>query len=664
MVIRKNLPFGFAAALLRLPSRGLVGLTTTAVVASLAWLVWTGQATHDEMQAASRKAVRVAELRGTIAYLESCLTMSAQMAAATGEPRWAEQYDEAAPKLDAAIGEAADLATPEVRTALRATTQEAHRDLSTMERRALALAAGGDLPAARALLDGPEFSYLQDVYASGVDAFSGDLKTLADTRASELNDRAWLEAAGLGLSAVLLVATASSILGRRRLRGAVARTAAVARTDALTDLPNRHRFYEDLAATLAGRGSSDLALLSIDLDRFKAANDAYGHAAGDQVLRLVSSRLQSGVRASDLIARLGGDEFAVLVRFEAGEPAGEPAMVAARIVAALSEPFTLDDGATVRIGASVGIALAEPIGETIGGLMHRADVALSRAKADGRGCVRFFEEGMDADVRARALLEGELRQAIADDAIVPHFQPLVAIATGRLIGVEMLARWPHPTRGMVSPVAFIPIAEDLGLIGTMTERLLFRACRAAAQWPDDITLACNISPLQLRDPNLPAMIKAVLGGTGFPASRLELEVTESALVGDLDLARALLGQLKSLGVRLALDDFGTGYSSLRHLQTLPFDKIKIDRSFIGAMSDDKESGKIVSAVIGLSHSLGLLTVAEGVETAETAALLRELGCDIGQGWLFGRPSPANVIDAVLRPAAPIPATVATVATAA
>ena len=212
----------------------------------------------------------------------------------------------------------------------------------------------------------------------------------------------------------------------------------------------------------------------------------------------------------------------------------------------------------------------------------------------------------------------------------------------------MLARWPHPTRGMVSPGEFIPIVEDLGLIGPMTEGLLRRACRAAAGWPDHVTIACNVSPLHLRDPGLPAMVAGILHETGFPACRLEIEVTESALVGDLALARTLLDQLKALGVRLALDDFGTGYSSLRHLQVLPFDKLKIDASFVGAMGTNAESGKIVSAVVGLGHSLGLLTVAEGVETLETAALLRDLGCDVGQGWLFGRPASAEATDALLR----------------
>ncbi len=263
------------------------------------------------------------------------------------------------------------------------------------------------------------------------------------------------------------------------------------------------------------------------------------------------------------------------------------------------------------------------------------------------GGFRFFEPSMDARIQARALLEGELRQAIANNLIIPHFQPLVEMGAERLIGFEMLARWPHPTRGMVSPAEFISIAEDIGLIGLLTDHLLRSACCIAMTWPSETFVACNVSPLQLRDRGFPAMVRAALGASGLQPHRLELEITESALVGDLELARELLDELKALGVRLALDDFGTGYSSLRHLNMLPFDKLKIDAGFVGAMASNVESRKIVAAVIGLGQSLGLITVAEGVEEPETAALLRDLGCDIGQGWLFGRPCSAEAVNALL-----------------
>ena len=627
-------------------------LAGVAAAALLAGLAGAGSGMRGERRLAAQKAVRVAELRGSIARLDGEMVMAARLAASSGDRRWVASFDEDAPKLDAAIAEASDIASPEIRQALDETTGEAHRDLLTMERRALALVAEGDLAAARSLLEAPEFSYLREVYADGLDVFGQDLRTLADARAAQLDVRIWAEMGGLALLAVLLVAGGLGLRGHLRLRDALARTKAIAGTDLLTGLPNRRRFCEELEAALAdGRGSGlDHALLLIDLDRFKAVNDAHGHSAGDELLRLVGDRLGEVLRDDRHLARLGGDEFAFLLRCDpAGpdRPQTDPAAVAARMVDALAKPFALKGGTVVQVGASVGIGLTRVDDQGIGDLMHRADVGLYRAKAEGRGCFRFFEQGTDARVRAVAQLEGELRRAVDDDDVVPHFQPLIDLDSGRLVGVEMLARWPHPARGMISPAEFIPLAEDSGLIGPMTISLMRQACRAAAGWPGHVTLACNLSPIQLRDPGLPSTVAKVLAETGFPAARLELEVTESALVGDLALARRLLEEIRALGVKLALDDFGTGYSSLRHLQLLPFDKLKIDQSFVGAMATDKESAKIVSAVVGLGHSLGLSTVAEGVETEEVAELLQGLGCDIGQGWLFGRPVPAHRIDALV-----------------
>ena len=588
-----------------LVGRILVFATALAAGVFVVWLGLAGKQLRDEARAAAQHAVRVAELRGTIAYLDEGMTMTTRMAAATGDRRWVERFDEAVPKLDAAIEEAAGLAPPETRGALQSTMGEAHRDLVTMERRALALASGGDLATARALLDGPEFAYLEDVHASGIEVFGQELSAFSGVQTATLTDRAWLEALGLAFSVVVLVAGALSFGGRVRLKRAHSRAATVARTDVLTGLPNRQRFYEMAEIVLAAPSAQGHAILLIDLDRFKFVNDAHGHPAGDAVLELAAARLRGVVRGGDLIARLGGDEFAlVLGQDRPADPSPQDLdTLAARIVATFADPFVLGDRTSIQIGASVGMARSDTAGGALSELMHRADVALSRAKADGRNCFRAFEPSMDAEVRSRALLESDLREAIFEDTIEPHYQPLVDLATGVPVGVEMLARWPHPTRGMVPPDAFIPLAEDLGLIAILTERLLLRACRDVADWPSDITLACNLSPLQLRDPGLPQAIRDVLATTGLPARRLELEVTESALVGDLDLARRSLAQLKALGVRLALDDFGTGYSSLRHLQTLPFDKIKIDRSFVAAMADDAESGKIVSAVVGLGHSL-------------------------------------------------------------
>ena len=627
-------------------------LATVALSALLGGVGIIGVKSRAEVRDASQKAVHVAELHGSIARLNERMVMAVRMAAASGDRRWIVEFAETAPKLDAAIAEASEIASPGIRQALAETTGEAHRDLVIVEQRALALIAEGDSAGARALIDAPEFSYLSEVYADGLDVFGQDLRTLADARTADLDARTWIEMGGGAAILVLSVAGALGLRGHLRLRVAMAETVAIAGTDLLTSLPNRRRFCEEVEAALAmGRRTGlDHALLLIDLDRFKAVNDAHGHGAGDDLLRLVGDRLRSVLQDEKRTARFGGDEFAFLLccaPADLDRPQADPAAVAERIVAALAESFHLPGGAVVQVGASVGIGITRVEGDGLADLMHRADVGLHRAKAEGRGCFRIFEQGTDVQVRALALLETEFRQAVSDEAIVPFFQPLVDIETGAIAGVEMLARWPHASRGMVSPAEFIPIAEDTGLIGPMTISLLRQGCRAAANWPPTMTLACNVSALQLRDRSLPATIAAVLVETGFPAGRLEVEVTESALVGDLALARDLLEELKALGVKLALDDFGTGYASLRHLQQLPFDKLKIDQSFVGAMATDQESAKIVAAVVGLGHSLGLSTVAEGVETEDVTELLRELGCDIGQGWFFGRPVPGHRIDALL-----------------
>lgn len=515
-----------------------------------------------------------------------------------------------------------------------------------VERRAIALAGAGQRDAAQALLDSTEFDYLKSVYTSGLEVFGDDLKARTAAQAEALSNRTWMQAAGLGLSAVLLAGAALAARGRGRLRRALERVEAAARTDVLTDLPNRRRLREVLGERLA---EGDAVLVIVGLDRFKDVNGTHGQTLGDRLLQLVAIRLREALRPSDVVARLGGDEFAILIHPGASARCDGlefTAYLGMRLIAALSASFEPTPGTAVQLSASIGVVLA-PAGQDADDALQQAATALDCAKAEARGGLRVFEPGMDAQVRARALLEADLRQAVTDDAVVPHFQPLVNLATGRLIGVEMLARWPHPQRGMVSPAAFIPVAEETGLIAPMTERLMRRACRAAVGWPEAIVLACNISPLQLRDRDFPATVRAILDETGLPPHRLELEVTESALVGDIELARKLLDQLRSLGVGLALDDFGTGYSSLRHLQRLPFDKLKVDASFVGAMASDAESAKIVAAIVALGHSLGLVTVGEGIETEAMATSLRKLGCDVGQGWFYGRPGPAESIDALV-----------------
>jgi diguanylate cyclase (GGDEF)-like protein len=384
----------------------------------------------------------------------------------------------------------------------------------------------------------------------------------------------------------------------------------LARHDALTGLPNRRVLIEDIEQAIARyeRNGGSCAVLLIDLDRFKPVNDLHGHAAGDITLCEVSERLKRLTRKGERVARLGGDEFVMVL--DAGT---EHALrVAKRILTGLSQPIPID-GIEVAVGCTIGVAIYPGDGRDPEELLRAADLAMYRAKREERGTCRFFEQSMDSELRARAALEGEIRRAIPQGQIKPHYQPVISLENGGLLGFEVLARWYHPMRGVLAPSEFIAAAEDAGLIGELCYGLLRQACLDARDWPRNLVLAVNVSPFQLRDPLMPQKILDILQDTGFPPQRLEVEITENALAGDLELARSILTTLQSQGISVALDDFGTGYSSLYQLRELRFNKIKIDRSFVQTMSDDKESAKIVNAVVGLGKSLGLLTTAEGRE---------------------------------------------------
>ena len=341
------------------------------------------------------------------------------------------------------------------------------------------------------------------------------------------------------------------------------------------------------------------------------------------------------MRGGELVARLGGDEFAILMPMARTPEAAS--RLAGRVIKSLQAAFDIDQ-LRVQIGASIGIAATADSAADTETLIHHADVALYRAKREGKGQFRFFEQRMDGHIRRRARLESEFREALSAGAVKPYYHPLVELSSGRIKGYEILSRWMHPTEGIIPPDVFIPIAEDTGLIGEMTMRVLRQACLDAQSWTEPMTLALNISPIQLRDALLPDRLLAVLEETGFDPERLEVEITENALVEDFEAAKRILTTLKARGVQIALDDFGAGHSSLNHLRELPFDSLKIDRSFIASMHDSAESRTIVDAIIALSHSLGLATVAEGIETAESAAHLVALGCEMGQGFLYGQPS--------------------------
>jgi diguanylate cyclase (GGDEF)-like protein len=417
----------------------------------------------------------------------------------------------------------------------------------------------------------------------------------------------------------------------------------LARHDPLTGLPNRRVFYEELEKAVArSDGGVTHAVLLVDLDRFKPVNDIHGHPVGDVVLGEIADRLREVIGKNGVVARLGGDEFAILFECEDADcvTTGEVIRFASRAIAAIEKPITVASG-LLDIGSSIGIAICPADGKDAETLLRAADIAMYRAKRDGSGNFRFFEQSMDAELRSRAVLQAEVRYAVANGEIHPHYQPIVELPRGRLIGFEILSRWHHPARGLLSPDQFIPLIEELGLSSEFTYSILRRACLEAKTWPSEISLALNVSPNQLRDTLLPVHILSILTQTNFAPHRLEIEITETALVSDLAAAKAILAGLQVLGIKIALDDFGTGYSSLYHLRELRFDKIKIDRSFIQAMGIDVETTEIVNAIVGLTKNLKLPTVAEGIEDLETLRRVVESGCEFGQGYYFGKAMTAD-----------------------
>ncbi len=409
----------------------------------------------------------------------------------------------------------------------------------------------------------------------------------------------------------------------------------MARHDALTGLPNRRVLADNIksAITRSKRRGLVCGVLVLDLDRFKPVNDIHGHSAGDKVLCEISRRLSKEVRSGEMVARLGGDEFAVVMEFEPGTDA--TVRLSKRIIASLAKPIAIDN-TVVTVGTSIGIAIWPADGKDAETLLHAADLAMFRAKREERGSFRFFEPNMDVELRARADLEARIRRAIAQGDVRPHFQPLVDLKVDKILGFEILARW-HDGDVVIPPGDFIPIAEDAGLIPELTYSVLRQACRNAQTWPDHLTLALNITPGQISDLDLPTKLLAILDEENFPAARLELEITENALIGDITIAKVVMAELRASGIRISLDDFGTGYSSLNHLRELKFDKIKIDRSFVQSMSINPESAKIIETIITLGKNLGMHTIAEGIETLQDLDSLIAYGCDHGQGYFLGKP---------------------------
>jgi diguanylate cyclase (GGDEF)-like protein len=428
-------------------------------------------------------------------------------------------------------------------------------------------------------------------------------------------------------------------------RQAEARVAYLARHDALTDLASRALLGERLHQALARVKRGDvLAVHLLDLDRFKAVNDTLGHQAGDKLLRMVADRLRAEVREIDTIARMGGDEFAI-VQVAISAP-NDAFLLAQRIIDALSKPFDID-GQPAVIGTSVGIAMARGDDPAHDELLRNADLALYRAKSEGRGTYCVFEAEMKAELQQHHAMEFELRAALSTGQFQLYYQPIVSLQSNKITSFEAVLRWLHPNKGMIMPDAFIPLAEDMGFMIPLGEWVLKNACAAAAKWPRRIKISVNISPMQFRHPGFVHMVIGALTVSCLQPDRLELGIAESALQHDNAETLTALYQLRELGVGICMDDFGTGCSSLSHLQSFPFDKLKINRSFVKDISDHAGSLNIVRAIAGLAHSLGIATTAEGVETKEQLDTVRSEGCVEVQGYLFSKPLPVDDIERLL-----------------
>lgn len=505
--------------------------------------------------------------------------------------------------------------------------------------------ANGDLVLAsrKSVVSPPVVSTTEMFYDSGVAVGEVTItRSLRETMFMSL--LIFLLSATLGAGAFLVLRT----LPLRLLKKATDRASFLASHDPLTGLPNRSLFNEWLLHSVGDveRAGGAMAVLCLDLDHFKEVNDILGHASGDELLRQVTERMTKALRRNDILARLGGDEFAIIQKhFDQPEGASK---LSERLIQEMSRPFDLD-GNEIIIGVSIGIALrnddptADRDGQT---LLRQADLALYRAKIDGRGTFRFFEERMNEKLISRKKMEANLRQAIFRNELRLHYQPQVDLQHNKIKGVEALIRWYHGERGLICPDEFIQLAEETGLIVSIGEWVIREACRQAKDWPE-LSFAVNVSPVQFRQGNLIETVRNALRDEGADPHRLELEITEGVLLSHTDETIETLQALQKMGVRIAMDDFGTGYSSLSYLRRFPFDKIKIDKSFISDLGTCADADSIIEAVIGLGASMGMTSNAEGVETEEQADLLRKQGCNEVQGFFYSKPLPSESIGELL-----------------
>ena len=596
------------------------------------------------------------KLAGDVRLADQQLALAAQMAAMTGEPVWIERFEKLVPEFAQTIEHASLLAPQAVVRLYQARTREAAALLARMHASALEAMTSGAAASARALFDSQRYADQNRLLREANEQLTAATLAATEDEVRSMRDLSF----GCTVGMVALIVALGLALwrwlsnGLNRSRGSLLnaeeRIQRLAASDLLTGLDNRTALHDAMQTVMsrARRHKEELAVLMVDLDRFKPVNDRHGHMVGDMVLKEVAKRLARCLRTSDLRARYGGDEFVVVVEERDGP--GTARTAAERIVERLSLPMQFGD-LTVAIGASVGIARYPKDAQTDDELLRKADSALYRAKQEGRGGVCLYDANLDEMLAERHALEVALREGIAAGELVPYYQPIVDLATRQVRSVEMLCRWRHPKLGLLTPDKFIALAEDTGLIGDLTMNLLRQACNDMPQFPPHWRLSINVAPQQIQDETLVPELLAHLTAAGVPPQRLDVELTETALVNDTARAREVIMALKCAGMTVTLDDFGTGYSSLSYLAEMTFDKIKIDRSFVRTLRDRPQSAKIVAAIIGLSRSLGVDTVAEGVETEEEAQMLLRLGCNKGQGYLFGRPGQARDVAPLSSPPA-------------